>query len=326
MNFWEGKNVFVTGATGFVGSWIAKNLVESKANVFVLTKDPLSKTMPKTLPLEAPNLKIISGNLKDYNLLVKMFIENSIDTVFHLAAQAIVGTANQSPLETFETNIMGTWNILEASRVTGVKRVIVASSDKAYGDHDKLPYTEDFPLLGSNPYDASKACADILARTYFKIYGLPVVVTRCSNIYGGGDMNFSRIVPDTVRSIIENKNPVIRTDGSPIRDYIYISDVVRAYLTLGENVEKVKGEAFNFGTEIPISVLDLVKKIIEISGKVHLVPDIQGKGNPKGEISKQYLSSEKSKKLLGWKPSVKLDEGIKETIKWYENYYKSIKS
>lgn len=320
---WEGKNVLLTGIGGFVGSWLSKSLIEKGANVVALLKEDAHDILLRYSEMY-PKLKdAIRGSITDLDLIKKIFINHNIDTCFHLAAQAIVGIANQSPLPTFETNIIGTWNILEAARTAeSVERVVVASSDKCYGEPIKLPITEDHPLLASYPYDASKACADILSRTYYKTYGLPVGVTRCCNIYGGGDLNFSRIIPDAVRSILLNKNPIIRSDGTPVRDFIFIADAVSGYLTLAENLERneIKGEAFNFGSNSPTTILDLVNKIIKISGK-DLKPEVIGKSKPKAEIDAQYLSSEKAEKLLNWKPKVKLDEGLKETIQWYSNFF-----
>ncbi|MCK4649193.1 GDP-mannose 4,6-dehydratase, partial [bacterium] len=245
------------------------------------------------------------------------------DTCFHLAAQAIVGKANQSPLPTFESNIRGTWNVLEVARNKGIGQMIIASSDKAYGEHEKLPYTEDFSLSALHPYDASKACCDILARTYAHTYDLPIAVTRCANIYGGGDLNFSRIIPDTIRSVLYKRNPIIRSDGTPLRDYIYIEDVVNAYLVLAEKLDdkKIRGQAFNFGTARPISVLNLVTKIIDISGKTSLKPVVKGKGKVRGEIDEQYLSSQKAGDLLGWRHRVSIEEGLSKTIDWYRQYF-----
>lgn len=322
---WKGRNVLITGAAGFVGSWISKSLLEDGANVVAFLKEDASDILLRYSGVY-PKLKaVIKGDITNFDLIKKTFVDFDIDTCFHLAAQAIVGIANESPIPTFETNIKGTWNILEAARtIESVKRVVVASSDKAYGEPIKVPITEEHPLLASYPYDASKACADILSRVYSKTYGLPVGVTRCCNIYGGGDLNFSRIIPDSIRSIILNKNPVIRSDGTPVRDFIFVMDAVSGYLTLAENLERdeIKGEAFNFGSNSHITVLDLVNKIIEISGK-NLKPEIIGKSKPKAEIDVQYLSSEKAEKLLSWKPEVILDEGLKEAILWYSNFFAS---
>jgi CDP-glucose 4,6-dehydratase len=320
---WEGKNVLVTGATGFVGSWLTKSLVEKKANVIALIRDHVPDS-PLIYTGTYSKLKsVVEGDIIDYGTVNRVFNEYDINICFHLAAQTIVGAANRSPLPTFETNIKGTWNILEvALKTKTLERIIIASTDKIYGEPVKLPITEDHPLSATYPYDASKACIEILTRTYFKTYGLPVGITRCCNIYGGGDLNFSRIIPDAIRSIVFNKNPIIRSDGTPVRDFIYITDVVNAYLTLAENLDKknVKGEAFNFGSNSPIKILDLVNKIIKVSGK-NLKPVIKGEGKPKGEISEQYLSSEKARKILKWEPKIPLEIGMKKTINWYENFF-----
>lgn len=317
---WKTRNVFVTGANGFVGSWITRVLAEKGANVVILLRDEIPDSPLGHMGDVYDKLGgIVKGNIVDYTTVERIFNEYEVDTCFHLAAQALVGVANRSPLSTFESNIKGTWNVLEAARnIKTLQAVVVASSDKAYGEHDQLPYQEDFCLNALHPYDASKACTDILARTYSNTYKMPVAVTRCANIYGGGDLNFSRIIPDTVRSILLDKDPIIRSDGTPIRDYMYIMDAVDAYLTLAENVEKVRGEAFNFGTNLPISVLELVNKIIEISGKTHLKPVIKGKAE--GEINRQYLSSEKAERMLKWAPKYDLDRGLGETIAWYKKY------
>lgn len=323
--FWQNKRVFVTGANGFVGSWLTRALVEAEAQVIVLIKEDIPGSIMERKDVYSKLKAVVRGSLVDYGLVESIFKKHKIDTCFHLAAQAIVGEANQSPLPTFESNIKGTWNILEAARSYGISRMVIASSDKAYGEHEKLPYSEDFSLSALHPYDASKACCDILARTYAHTYDLPIAVTRCANIYGGGDPNFSRIIPDTIRSVLHKKNPIIRSDGSPLRDYIYIEDVVRAYLSLAERVnnEEIRGQAFNFGTEKPISVLNLVNKIIKISGEKVIKPIIIGKGKLKGEIDKQYLSIKKAQNLLGWQPEYNLEEGLKESIVWYQNFFRS---
>lgn len=320
---WEGKNVLITGASGFVGSWLSKSLVEKKANVIALVRDHVPDS-PLIYMDTYPKLKaVVDGDIIDHDTVNRVFNEYDIDTCFHLAAQTIVGAANREPIPTFQTNIKGTWNILDvALKNETLERIIIASTDKVYGEPIKLPITEDHPLSAIYPYDASKACVEILTRTYFKTYGLPIGITRCCNIYGGGDLNFSRIVPDTIRSIIFNKSPIIRSDGTPVRDFIYITDAVNAYITLAENLDRknVKGEAFNFGSNSPIKILDLVNRIIKISGK-NLKPVIKGKGKPKGEISEQYLSIEKTKKILKWKPKVPLEMGLKKTIKWYGDFF-----
>ena len=323
-DFWKGKNVFITGATGFIGSWLTQALVERDARVVILVRDEHPKDKLPHLEESYSGLSgIVWGDITNYGVIERIFNEYEIDTCFHLAAQAIVSVANRAPLSTFESNIKGVWNILEAARnAPTLKRLIMASSDKAYGDHERLPYTEEYPLNAVHPYDTSKACADMLAHTYFHTYALPVVVTRCANIYGGGDLNFSRIIPDTIRSVLQGKNPVIRSDGTPVRDYLYVLDAVNAYLTLTEKMdsEEVRGQAFNFGTETPVTVLDLVNTIIRISGRTSLKAIIAGKGKTRGEIQKQYLSIEKAKRMLGWKPEYSLEKGLEETIKWYEDF------
>ncbi len=321
-NFWQDRKVFITGANGFVGSWLTRALMEGGAEVSVLIKEEIPGSLFNTGGRKLK--KVFRGNLVDYHLVERIFEEENPDTCFHVAAQAIVGKANQSPIPTFESNIKGTWNILEVAKDKGIGRMVVASSDKAYGEHKRLPYREEFSLSALHPYDASKACSDILARTYAHTYNLPLAVTRCSNIYGGGDINFSRIIPDTIRSVLKNKDPVIRSDGSPLRDYIYVKDVVQAYLALAEHVgeKAINGQAFNFGTERPISVLELVNEIIKLSGRTSLKPSILGKGKLKGEIDKQYLDISKARRLLNWKPGYSLEEGLKKAIEWYESFLK----
>jgi CDP-glucose 4,6-dehydratase len=255
--------------------------------------------------------------------MLKIFKKFKPDICLHVAAQAIVGIANKSPLPTLETNIKGTWNILEAARICNTRALVVASSDKAYGEHKKLPYKEEVALCALHPYDASKSCADILSRAFAHTYGLNTAVTRCANIYGPGDFNFSRIIPDTLRSAIQNKNPIIRSDGTPLRDYIYIDDILTAYFLLAERLYERKigpGEAFNFGTGKPISVLSLVNKILYIAQKPHLKPEILSKRKIKGEIDKQYLSSLKARAKLGWRCRYSLEEGLKETYIWYRKH------
>ena len=322
--FWKNKRVFVTGANGFLGSWLTKALVTSGARVVVLIRDWIPGSVLTNMKNVYNSLEaVVKGDLIDYQLIARILNEHNIDSCFHIGAQTIVGIANRSPISTFESNIRGTWNILEAARNIGLQRIVVASSDKAYGEQQDLPYKESYSLNALHPYDASKACTDILARTYACTYDMPIVVTRCANIYGGGDLNFSRIIPDTIRSILQNKNPIIRSDGTPLRDYIYIDDAVNAYLIAAEKADKkgTKGEAFNFGSNSPVKVLDLVKKIIAVSGSKSLKPVIEGKGGGrgKGEINKQYLSSTKAERLLGWKPVYSLEKGLRETIKWYKN-------
>ncbi|MBI2140895.1 GDP-mannose 4,6-dehydratase [Candidatus Woesearchaeota archaeon] len=319
---WKDRNVFVTGGNGFVGSWLVSDLVKKEANVTCIIRDPVKGSSLEFIGV-ADQVNTVKGTIEDYNAVEKAMKETGAEVCFHLAAQAIVGVANKSPLQTFETNIKGTWNVLEACRQLGVKRTVVASSDKAYGKHEKLPYMEDFCLNGLTPYEVSKSCTDMLARAYAKTYGLPVAVTRCGNIYGGGDLNWSRIIPGTIKAVLNNESPIIRSDGTPIRDYIYVLDVVAAYITLAEQLDKeeVAGEAFNFGTEQPVSVLELVKKIIAAAGK-NLEPQILNEA--KNELQEQYLDWTKAGKVLGWKPRFKLDEGLKETVQWYRDFIKKL--
>ncbi len=316
---WKGRNVFVTGANGFVGSWVAQALVESGANVTALIRDVIPNSN-LDLSGTSKRVSIVKGSITDFKVIERAFNEYEIDTCFHLAAQAIVGVANRSPVSTFESNIMGTWNILEACRTSrNFRSVVIASSDKAYGDQEKLPYVEDAPLLGTYPYDASKACAEIIARSYFKTYGLKLAIARCANIYGGGDMNFSRLVPDMMSSIIQGKPLVIRSDGKMERDYMYVKDAVSAYLSLAEGLEKgdIAGQAFNFGTGKPVTVLDLVKLIVKVSGKKGAETKVLGEA--KYEIKRQFLDSSKALKVLRWTPAYGLEDGLRETYKWYLN-------
>lgn len=319
--FWEDKRVFVTGATGIVGSWLTKALVERGAYVVALVRDwdPQSNLI-RTGIIE--RVHVVSGALEDYTTLERAINEQEVDTVFHLGAQAIVTIANRSPLPTFEANIRGSYNLLEACRVHKdmVKRVVVASSDKAYGESDVLPYTEDMPPLGRYPYDVSKSCMDLLAQAYWHTYQLPVGIARCGNIYGGGDLNWSRVVPGTIRSIIENQAPIIRSDGTFVRNYVYVEDVVEAYIDLAKalNRPEISGEAFNFSSGSPLSVIEIVNVIRRLMGREDLEPIILNEA--RAEIKKQYLSSAKAQKLLGWKPRHTLEEGLRKTIAWYQEF------
>jgi CDP-glucose 4,6-dehydratase len=319
--FWKDRNVLVTGCTGLLGSWLTKSLCEKEANVIGLIRDLVPRS---NLNWAGFNNKIVSvrGEIEDYFLLERTINEYEIDTVFHLAAQTIVTIANRNPISTFKANIEGTWNLLEACRRAPlVKRIIVASSDKAYGDQEKLPYDEKTPLEGRHPYDVSKSCADLICRSYYETYGLPVCLTRCGNFYGGGDLNFNRIVPGTIRSIIKNERPMIRSDGTYLRDYFYIKDGVKSYMLLAEKMENknIHGEAFNFSTEQPLTVVDIVKKVLDAM-ESNLEPMILNKAT--NEIKDQYLSAQKAKLLLKWIPLYTLGEGLKETVAWYEDFFK----
>ncbi|QEQ06022.1 NAD-dependent epimerase/dehydratase family protein [Bacillus velezensis] len=320
MSFWKNKNVFVTGCTGLLGSCLVKELIDQGANVTGLVRD----TVPKSNLYQGEQVKqmnIVQGALEDLDVIERALGEYEIDTVFHLAAQAIVGVANRNPISTFEANILGTWNILEACRRHPlIKRVIVASSDKAYGDQPVLPYDENMPLQGKHPYDVSKSCADLLSHTYFNTYGLPVCITRCGNLYGGGDLNFNRIIPQTIQLVLNGEAPEIRSDGTFIRDYFYIEDAVEAYLLLAEKMEELNlaGEAFNFSNEIQLTVLELVEKILKAMDS-DLKPKVLNQGSH--EIKHQYLSAEKARKLLNWMPAHTIDEGLEKTIEWYKAFF-----
>ncbi len=326
-NFWKDKKVIVTGANGFLGSHLTIALLKKGARVTGIIKVSPKYTYLNTAlkELSNPKLKIIKSDIVNLKAVRKIFKAFRPDICLHVAAQPIVGLANKSPLPTFEANIKGTWNMLEVARELKIKALVVASTDKAYGEHKKLPYTEEAALLALHPYDSSKACADILTRCYAHTYGLNTAVTRCANIFGPGDLNFSRIIPDTIRSAILGNHPIIRSDGTPLRDYIYIDDIVNAYLILTEYLYKDKvgaGEVFNFGSGKPIAVLDLVKKILLIAGKNDLSPVIMSRKKIKGEIDRQYLSSRKANRLLNWRTRYSLESGLKQAIAWYANNLK----
>ena len=319
-DFWFNRSVFVTGCSGFLGSWVARALHGRGARVVGLVRDAVPDSLLVRSGLHE-KVTLVRGALEDYFLVNRILAEYEVETVFHLAAQAIVGVANRNPLSTFESNIRGTWHVLEACRQNrAVRRVIVASSDKAYGDQRLLPYHEDMPLQGIHPYDVSKSCADLIASTYFHTFGLPVAITRCGNLFGGGDLSFNRIVPGTIRAAIQDERPVIRSDGSPLRDYIYVNDAVEAYLLLARAMDDsgLHGQAFNFGTAQPLSVLELTRKILKLMERSDLEPVVLNEA--KGEILHQYLSSGKAERLLGWKPVASLDAGLIETIDWYRRF------
>jgi CDP-glucose 4,6-dehydratase len=317
---WRGKRVFVTGGTGLLGSGLVDRLLELGAEVTCLVRDwvPASRLVTEG-GLERVN--VVHGELEDGPLLLRALNEYEIDSVFHLGAQTIVGTASRSTLSTFESNIKGTWLLLDACRELGrrIERVVVASSDKAYGEHETLPYTEDAPLQGRYPYDVSKSCADLISISYHRSFGLPVAITRCGNLYGAGDLNFNRLVPGTIRSALADERPVVRSDGTLVRDYFFVKDAVEAYLRLAARLPDpaFDGEAFNFGTETPMSVMELVALILRLMGKEHLEPDVLGQAN--NEIPAQYLDCAKARRLLGWKPAYTLEEGILETVGWYRD-------
>lgn len=321
-HFWQDRRVFVTGCTGLVGSATVAELVAREAHVVGLVRDQVPHSELVRSGLDQ-TIDLVRGSVEDEALLRRVVGEYEIETVIHLAAQTIVGVANRSPLSTFETNIKGTWCVLEAVRQSGRQpQVIVASSDKAYGEQVDLPYTEDAPLAGRHPYDASKSCADILALTYHHTYRMPVCVTRCGNFFGGGDLNFNRIVPGTIRSVLRGERPVIRSDGSFVRDYFYVKDGAAAYLHLAEcmaTCPEVAGHAFNFSTETQVTVLEMVGLLLRLMGS-RLVPDVRNEAA--NEIKHQYLSAAKARALLDWRPRYSLEAALVETIAWYQEFFR----
>jgi CDP-glucose 4,6-dehydratase len=318
--FWSARRVLVTGATGFLGAWLVRELRHRGAFVVGLMRDRPAEPLLSDDALAQPDFSVF-GQLEDYDCLLRALDKYEVETVFHLAAQPLVGIAFNEPRATFEANIRGTWNLLEACRkITTVKRIVVASSDKAYGTAPHLPYNEEMPLAGRHPYDVSKSCADLIAQAYHATYALPVCVTRSANFYGGGDLNFSRIVPGTIRSVLRNEKPVLRSDGTLIRDYIFIRDV-GGYLTLAEAMDRpdIHGRAYNFSIEAPLSVLDITNRILALMQRTDLPPAILK--NAQGEIAAQHLSAARARRELGWSPQYGLDQGLTETIAWYKSYF-----
>jgi len=318
--FWQDRPTLVTGASGLVGGWLVRRLLVLGADVTCLVRDwvPQSELIRARL---IEQVKMVRGDVRDQAFLERALGEHEIDTVFHLAAQTIVGIANRNPVSTLGANIQGTWALLEACRRSPtVKQIAIASSDKAYGEQEKLPYDEDTPLQGQHPYDVSKSCADLIAQTYAATYDLPVAITRCGNFYGGGDLNWNRIVPGTIRSILRNERPVIRSDGSYIRDYFYVEDGAAAYTLLAERLAAdpgLHGEPFNFSNELQVTVLELVQRILALTGS-DLQPEIRNEAT--GEIHHQYLNTAKARRVLRWGPLFTLDEGLKATVDWYRGF------
>ncbi|TFG69694.1 MAG: NAD-dependent epimerase/dehydratase family protein [Anaerolineales bacterium] len=318
--FWHERPVLVTGCTGLLGSWLTQTLIESGADVVGLVRDDV----PQSWLVSSGNIRrirVVHGTVTDYALVERVVNEYEIDTVFHLAAQTIVGIANRAPLSTFESNIRGTWVLLEVIRRSPtVKRVVMASSDKAYGSQPILPYTEEMPLQGQHPYDVSKSAADLIAQMYGKTYGLPIAITRCANLYGGGDLNWNRLIPGTIRSALQGQRPLIRSDGTYVRDYLYVRDAVNAYLMVAQALDQkgIQGQAFNCGTDAPMRVLDMVQLILSLSPHPELTPLVLDEVS--NEIKDQYLDSAKIGKLIGWKPTYSRETALSETIAWYARH------
>ncbi len=320
-SFWRDRPTFVTGGTGLVGSWLVRNLVEAGADVVCLVRDwvPQSELVRSGY---IDKVKVVRGDIRDRDLMERILGEFEVDTVFHLAAQTIVTIANRNPVSTFESNIAGTWNILEACRRSPkVRQIVLASSDKAYGDQETLPYDENIPLQGVHPYDVSKSAADLIAKTYAVSYDLPVAITRCGNFYGGGDLNWNRIIPGTIRSVIRGEAPIIRSDGKYIRDYFFVEDGAAAYMLLAERLSthpELRGEAFNFSNELQVTVLDIVQSVLNLMNS-DLQPIVLNQTS--NEILHQYLSAEKARRLLDWRPLFTLESGLKKTIEWYREFF-----
>jgi len=319
-DFWRGRRVFITGCTGFLGSWLTAALLERGAAVIglVRTHEPESELVRSGL---IQRIEQVPGELLDYGLLRRTLVDCHVDTVFHLAGQTIVGVANREPVETFETNIRGTWLLLEALRQTPtVRGIVVASSEKAYGEQLNLPYREDYPLQGRHPYEVSKSCADLIAQSFAHTFGLAVAVTRCSNLYGGGDLNWNRLIPGTIRSLLRGERPIIRSDGSFRRDYLYVADAVRGYLMLAEKLTEpeVRGQPFNIGSGNPVSALEVVRTVVAISGHPEWEPIILNE--VKHEIQDEYLSPQKAMQAVGWRPRYSLAGGLQEAMAWYQAY------
>lgn len=323
IKFWKGKRVFVTGSTGIIGLNLVEQLNSYGAEVVALVRDWVPQTLKCGNWLNGTSLvTLVRGELEDYFLIMRILSEYEVEHVFHLGAQTLVNVGNASPLTTFRANIEGTWNLLEAIRVlkgysSNIESVCIASSDKAYGSSKTLPYTEDMPLCGENPYDVSKSCTDLIAQSYGKTYDLPIYISRMGNIYGPGDLNFSRIIPGTIRNILKHKQPEIRSDGTPIREYFYVADAVNAYLTLAERSGEIDcpGEAFNFSSGEKRSVIELVNQILATMDS-NLKPVLLN--SRRHEIQDQYLSIKKAEKLLGWQPEYPLKRGLPLTIEWYK--------
>jgi CDP-glucose 4,6-dehydratase len=320
LTFWLDRPVFVTGATGLVGGWVVKRLLDARAAVTCLMRDWVPASLAARDAVRE-RVSVVHGELQDFETVERALNEYEIDTVIHLGAQALVPIANRNPLSTFDSNIRGTWTLLEACRrAPTVKQIVIASSDKAYGAQEVLPYTEETELTPTFPYDVSKACGDLIAQSYAATFGLPVAITRCGNFYGGGDLNWSRIVPGTIRSILRGTQPVIRSDGQYVRDYFYVEDGAAAYMLLAEKLagdRGLAGQAFNFSNEERVTVLDLVNRIIVLMGSAS-EPEVRNEASH--EIREQTLSAARARELLGWRPLFTLDDGLLATIDWYRAF------
>jgi CDP-glucose 4,6-dehydratase len=320
-SFWQDRPTLVTGATGLLGGWLVPRLLELGADVVCVVRDWIPQCeLVRTRVMD--RVTVVRGDVRDRALVERVLGEYEIAMVFHLAAQTIVGIANRNPVSTLETNVRGTWVLLESCRRSPtVRQIVVASSDKAYGHQERLPYDEQTPLQGRHPYDVSKSCADLIAQTYAETYGLPVTITRCGNLYGGGDLNWNRIVPGTIRSVLRGQRPVIRSDGRYVRDYFYVEDAAAAYVLLAErqaDMPELCGQAFNFSNETPVAVLDLAGRILSLMGS-DLEPDVRNEAA--NEIRAQYLGAERARRLLEWRPLFPLDEGLGRTIAWYREFF-----
>jgi CDP-glucose 4,6-dehydratase len=323
-SFWQDRRVFVTGCTGFLGSKLTARLIAAGADVIGLVRDQVPRSdLIRTGLIDS--VTVVEGEVTNYEFLERILAEYEINTIFHLAAQTIVGIANRAPLSTFETNVRGTWVLLEAARRNPtVNRIVVASSYHAYGEGAPLPYQEDSPLGACHPYDVSKSCTDLIARAYAHTYGLPIVVTRFANLFGGGDLNWNRLVPGTIRSVLRGEPPVIRSDGAFSRDYLFIEDATEAYLRLAEQIHQpdICGQAFNFGLDRPTTVLEMVKTIVRLSSYPELKPIILNEAQ--NEVVDKFLTSAKARQVLEWQPKYSLEDGLKKSIIWYREFLKTV--
>ena len=318
--FWESRRVFITGATGLMGGWLVKALLREGAEVVALVRDQTPKSMIVAEGI-LPQISVVSGDLESLPTMQRAIAEYEPHTIFHLAAQPLVGVAKRDPVGTLRANIMGTWNVLEACRLAGHSNVVVASSDKAYGTSSDLPYRETHPLQGRYPYDVSKSCTDLIAQMYSATYGLRTAIARCGNLFGGGDLNFSRTIPGVIKATLDGEPFVIRSDGKFVRDFLYVKDAAESYLVLGERLAQdpsVSGEAFNFSLGERCTVLDIVHMTLRIMGRTDLEPVIQN--NASSEIREQYLDSTKAQQVLGWRPKYEMERAIIETVAWYRQY------